>query len=105
VAQSREFFVDFKQRTTEARMQRGYFLSLRTRVRALERKQANAPGSVRPPVEFFDAILAGRASRQEWDRWAPWLHQNILHPPNSFLADSETNALHSKKVNAQVIKG
>jgi hypothetical protein len=78
-------------------------VSLRARVRALERKQAKAAGSVRPPVEFFDAILAGTASRQEWDRWAPWLHQNILHPPNSLLADSETDA-GSEKVNAQVIK-
>jgi hypothetical protein len=65
-------------------------MSVRTRVRALERKQANCRGPVCPPVEFFDAIIAGRATRQEWNRWTPWLLATIFSPCEKEVSSSAT---------------
>jgi hypothetical protein len=57
-------------------------MNVRARIRALERKQAIHPGPVGPPIEFFDAIIAGTATKQGWNRWGLWLRKNILDPPN-----------------------
>jgi hypothetical protein len=53
-------------------------MNLRARVKTLERKQAICRGPVCPPVEFYDGVLAGTTTPQEWSRWGPWLLKNIF---------------------------
>jgi hypothetical protein len=67
-------------------------MNVRARGGELERKRANRQSPVCPPVEFFDAALAGTVTPQEWNRWGPWLRKNILGPSakDRPVAETET---------------
>ena len=51
-------------------------LRLRSRVQALEAASGADPRGT-PPIEFFDRILDGQATEQEWARWTPWFMENL----------------------------
>jgi hypothetical protein len=51
-------------------------LRLMLRIQALEAASGADPRGT-PPIEFFDRMLDGRATEQEWARWTPWLMQNL----------------------------
>lgn len=52
-------------------------MSIRARIKALERKRGIGQRVARPPIKFFDRIISGIATEQEWNRWAPWINENL----------------------------
>ena len=68
-------------------------MNLRARIRALEQKRARRPAPMTaPPVQFFDAVIAGTATKDEWDRWAPWLLLNLPSLSDRELQQVDTMA-------------
>jgi hypothetical protein len=57
---------------------------------ALERQQGKEVCSGTPPVEFFDRIIDGRATPEEWNRWAPWLKKNLRFSERADLSPEES---------------
>jgi hypothetical protein len=55
-------------------------VSLKTRILRLERRQGLH--AVIPPIEFFDRIVSGSASEEEWKHWGPWLIRTLNLPPD-----------------------
>jgi hypothetical protein len=52
-------------------------MKIRRRIEALEKRRAvDLAGP--PPVEFFDNVINGTATRAEWAQWTPWLSQNMV---------------------------
>jgi hypothetical protein len=41
-------------------------------------------------MTFFDRILAGTATPEEWDRWAPWLEKNLRLSETADLSPKES---------------
>lgn len=52
-------------------------MNIKTRIAALERERSTGPRATQPPIEFFDRIVAGTVTEQEWNRWALWLMENL----------------------------
>ena len=53
-------------------------MSLKTRILRLEQRQGFR--AIVPPIEFFDRIVSGSVTQEEWQRWMPWLMRNNVLP-------------------------
>lgn len=52
-------------------------MNIKARIAALERERGMGPRATKPPIEFFDRVVADTVTEQELKRWAPWLIENL----------------------------
>ena len=65
--------------------------AIKARILALERGPGNEVCSRTPPVEFFDRLVAGTVTPQEWNRWAPWVEKHLRLSERAELPPEESD--------------
>ena len=65
--------------------------AIKTRILALERQRGKDVFSGTPPIQFCDNSLAGTATPEEWNRWAPWLKKNLRLSERADLSSEESD--------------